>query len=173
MFLTNLTTLFRAFYATYIEVVQHIYRNRFRKLKYPRLRGLTNPHGCGKNLISFSRGGVSIGMHMPDMVKKVVYIENAPKPIGPYSQGVKAGNFLLISGQIPIDPATGKVIEGSFRDKVVRVLENTRAIVEAAGESLDNVVKVTVYLCDISKFDEFNEIYAAYFREKPTCTISC
>lgn len=173
MFLTNLTTLFRAFYATYIEVVQHIYRNRFRKLKYSRLRGLTNPHGCGKNLISFSRGGVSIGMHMPDMVKKVVYIENAPKPIGPYSQGVKAGNFLFISGQIPIDPATGKVIEGSFRDKVVRVLENTRAIVEAASESLDNVVKVTVYLCDISKFDEFNEIYAAYFREKPTCTISC
>ncbi|HID80416.1 MAG TPA: RidA family protein [Ignisphaera sp.] len=101
------------------------------------------------------------------MVKKVIYTENAPRPIGPYSQGVKVGNFLFISGQIPIDPVTGKVIEGSFRDKVARVLENIKAIVEAAGGSLENVVKVTVYLRDISKFVEFNEVYAVYFRENP------
>ena len=104
---------------------------------------------------------------MSNMIKKVIYTENAPKPIGPYSQGIKVGNFLFISGQIPIDPVTGKVIEGSFRDKVVRVLENIKAIVEAAGGSLENVVKVTVYLRDISKFAEFNEVYAAYFRENP------
>ncbi len=105
------------------------------------------------------------------MVKEVIYTEKAPRPIGPYSQGIKVGNWLFISGQIPIDPVTGQLVEGSFRDKVVRVLENIKAIVEAAGGSLESIVKVTVYLRDISKFPEFNEIYAQYFREKPPARV--
>ncbi len=105
------------------------------------------------------------------MVKEIIYTEKAPRPIGPYSQGVKVGSWLFISGQIPIDPVTGQLVEGSFRDKVVRVLENIKAIVEATGGSLENVVKVTVYLRDISKFPEFNEIYAQYFREKPPARV--
>ncbi len=105
------------------------------------------------------------------MVKEIIYTEKAPKPIGPYSQGIKVGNWLFISGQIPIDPITGQLVKGSFRDKVVRVLENIKAIVEATGGSLENVVKVTVYLRDISKFPEFNEIYAQYFREKPPARV--
>ena len=101
----------------------------------------------------------------PLITKKVIYTEKAPKPIGPYSQAVDVNGWLFISGQIPIDPATNQVIDGDFKSQVRRVLENIKAIVEAAGGSLENVVKVTVYLRDISKFNEFNEIYAQYFKE--------
>ncbi len=104
-------------------------------------------------------------------MKEVVYTDKAPKPVGPYSQGIKVGNFLFISGQIPIDPITGKLVDGSFEDKVRRVLENIKAIVEAAGGTLDNVVKVTVYLKDISKFQEFNKVYSQYFKEKPPARV--
>ncbi|WFO74717.1 RidA family protein [Desulfurococcaceae archaeon MEX13E-LK6-19] len=105
------------------------------------------------------------------MVKKIVYTDKAPKPIGPYSQGVLAGKWLFIAGQIPIDPSTGKIVEGSFRDKVKRVLENIKAIVEAAGGTLDDVVKVTVYLRDIKLFKEFNEVYKEYFKENPPARV--
>ncbi len=101
------------------------------------------------------------------MSKEVVYTCKAPKPIGPYSQAIKVDKFLFISGQIPIDPETGKLIEGDFKAKVRRVLENIKAIVEAAGGSLKNIVKVTVYLRDIGKFEEFNSVYSEYFREEP------
>jgi len=97
----------------------------------------------------------------------VVFTDKAPKPVGPYSQAVCVSGWLYISGQIPLDPATGNVIEGDFRAQVVRVLENLKAIVEAAGGSIDNVVKVTVYLRDMSKFAEFNEIYSRYFSVSP------
>jgi len=103
--------------------------------------------------------------------KKVIYTDRAPKPVGPYSQGVLVNGWLFIAGQIPIDPATGKIVEGSFEDKVRRVLENIKAIVEAAGGSLDDVVKVTVYLRDISKFDEFNKVYAQYFTKDPPARV--
>jgi len=95
-----------------------------------------------------------------------VYTERAPKPIGPYSQAVKAGCFLFVSGQIPLDPSTGELVSGDFKEKVRRALENLKAIVEAAGGSLDRVVKVTVFIRDISKFQEFNEVYTQYFRER-------
>lgn len=98
---------------------------------------------------------------------KVIYTSNAPKPIGPYSQGVIAGCFLFISGQIPIDPTTGVLVEGDFKDKVRRVLENIKAIVEAAGASLKDVVKVTVYLKNIKAFQDFNEVYVQYFSGNP------
>ncbi len=104
------------------------------------------------------------------MSKRIVYTDRAPKPIGPYSQGVKVGPWLFVSGQIPIDPATGEVIK-DFREAVKRVLENIKAIVEAAGGSLENVVKVTVYLRDVSKFGEFNEIYSQYFPKDPPARV--
>jgi len=95
-----------------------------------------------------------------------VYTDRAPKPIGPYSQAVKAGCFLFVSGQIPLDPSTGEPVSGDFKEKVRRALENLKAIVEAAGGSLDRVVKVAVFIRDISKFQEFNEVYAQYFKDR-------
>jgi len=100
-------------------------------------------------------------------VARVVYTPRAPKPIGPYSQGVIAGCFLFVAGQIPLDPETGSLVEGDFKARVRRVLENVKAVVEAAGGSLRDVVKVTVYLRDIRLFQEFNEVYSEYFRENP------
>jgi 2-iminobutanoate/2-iminopropanoate deaminase len=100
-------------------------------------------------------------------LKTVIYTEKAPKPIGPYSQAVCVNGWLYVSGQIPIDPATGRLIEGSFKDQVRRALENAKAILEASGGSLESVVKVTVYLKDMSKFQEFNEVYSEYFKQAP------
>ena len=100
-------------------------------------------------------------------VKKIVFTEKAPKPIGPYSQGVRVSSFLFISGQIPIDPVTGQLVEGDFTTKVRRVLDNLKNIVEAAGGSLRSIVKVNVYLRDIGKFSEFNSVYSEYFLEDP------
>ncbi|BEP17185.1 RidA family protein [Pyrofollis japonicus] len=105
------------------------------------------------------------------MAKKIVYTDKAPKPVGPYSQGVVAGGWLFVAGQIPIDPETGKLVEGDFEAKVRRVLENVKAIVEAAGGSLRDVVKVTVYLRDISLFDRFNKVYSEYFSEEPPARV--
>ncbi|MET1101771.1 MAG: RidA family protein [Pyrodictiaceae archaeon] len=91
--------------------------------------------------------------------------EKAPKPVGPYSQGVLAGNLLFVSGQLPLDPARGTMVEGDFKVKAKRVLENIKAIVEAAGGSIRDIVKVVVYLTDLSKFKEFNEVYSEFFKE--------
>ncbi len=94
---------------------------------------------------------------------EMIYTEKAPRPVGPYSQAVRAGCFLFIAGQIPIDPSTGELVKGDFEEKSRRALENLRAIVEAAGATLDQVVKVTVYIKNVSLFSEFNRIYAEYF----------
>ncbi len=88
-----------------------------------------------------------------------IQTDKAPKPIGPYSQAVKVGDMLFVSGQIPIDPETGKLVQGSFKDKARRALMNLVSIVEAAGGSVEDIVKVTVYLTDISRFPEFNQVY--------------
>ncbi len=96
-------------------------------------------------------------------MKKVISTDKAPEPVGPYSQGIQAGPFLFVAGQIPLDPETGELVEGDFEKKVRRVLDNIKAIVEAAGGSLDDVVKVTVYLKDINMYGEFNKIYSEYF----------
>ncbi|MEM0504465.1 MAG: RidA family protein [Sulfolobales archaeon] len=95
-------------------------------------------------------------------MKKVI-TDKAPRPVGPYAQGVIAGCLLFISGQIPIDPNTGELVEGDFKLKVRRVLENVKAIVEASGGSLKDVVKVTVFIRDIKLFQTFNEVYSEYF----------
>lgn len=97
------------------------------------------------------------------VLKKVIYTDKAPRPIGPYSQAICIDGWLYISGQIPIDPLTGDIIEGDLKTKTKRVLENIRAIIESAGGSLGDVVKVTVYLRDINLFRDFNQVYSDYF----------
>lgn len=98
-------------------------------------------------------------------MKKVVYTDKAPKPVGPYSQAVCVNGWLFVSGQIPVDPTTGEIVEGDFKTKARRVLENVKSIIDASGGSLKDVVKVTVFLKDIAMFQEFNTIYAEYFKD--------
>jgi 2-iminobutanoate/2-iminopropanoate deaminase len=96
-------------------------------------------------------------------VKTAVSTKDAPGAIGPYSQAIKAGGFLFVSGQIPIDPATGALIAGGITEQTRRVLDNLGAILKAAGTAFDHVVKTTVYLSDMSEFAAMNEVYASYF----------
>jgi 2-iminobutanoate/2-iminopropanoate deaminase len=100
-------------------------------------------------------------------MKKVIYTDKAPKPIGPYSQAVCIDGWLFISGQIPLDPSTGNIITSSFEKQVERVIENLKAIVEYAGGSVSSIVKTTIFLRDISMFPVFNEVYSKYFKEEP------
>jgi len=100
------------------------------------------------------------------MPKEVIVSEKTPKPVGPYSQAVKAGNFLFISGQLPINPTTGEIVRGNFEEAVKIVLENVKSIVEEAGGTMDDIVKVTVYMKGLNLFSKFNEIYSQYFRDK-------
>jgi len=100
-------------------------------------------------------------------VKEIIATEKGPKAIGPYSQAVKANGFIFTAGQIPFDPATGQLIEGDIARQTARVLENLKAIVEAAGSSLDRAVKATVYLKDMNDFAAMNEVYARYFPKEP------
>jgi 2-iminobutanoate/2-iminopropanoate deaminase len=98
------------------------------------------------------------------MGRGVVTTEKAPKAVGPYVQGVKADGFLFTAGQIGLDPATGKLVEGGIEAQTRRVLENLKAVVEAAGSSFKQAVKTTVYLTDLSHFQVMNQIYATYFE---------
>lgn len=95
--------------------------------------------------------------------KKVVETSNAPGAVGPYSQAVMTGNLLFTSGQLPIDPATGKMVEGTVADRAHQAIKNLSAVIEAAGGSLEDVVKTTVFLADIGDFQEVNGVYAEYF----------
>ena len=97
--------------------------------------------------------------------KKVISTDNAPKAIGPYSQGIVANGFLFISGQIAINPKTGNLVSDSFNDQLKQVLENIKEILKASALSLEDVVKTTVFISDIKNFCIFNEIYAEYFGE--------
>ena len=99
------------------------------------------------------------------MPKQAITSSGAPAAIGPYSQAIKAGDFLFLSGQIPLDPATGKLVEGSIGDQTHRVLRNLSAILEAAGASFAQVVKTNVYLADMADFGAMNEIYGTYFPQ--------
>lgn len=98
------------------------------------------------------------------MKKKQVQTDKAPKAIGPYSQGIIAGDLVFCSGQIPIDPATGDLINGTIEDQTRRVLRNLQAVLEAAGSSLDQVVKATVFLEDMNDFAKMNAVYAEFFK---------
>lgn len=90
---------------------------------------------------------------------RIVHTENAPAAIGPYSQAVVAGNFLFTAGQIPIDPATGQIVQGDVTAQTERVLRNLAAVLENAGASWSDVVKTTVYLQDMADFPRVNEVY--------------
>jgi 2-iminobutanoate/2-iminopropanoate deaminase len=92
-----------------------------------------------------------------------IQTDRAPQAIGPYSQAIKANGFIFASGQIPLDPATMRIVEGGIEEQTGRVLDNLKAVLEAAGSSLDRVVKTTVYLSDMGEFAAMNEIYARYF----------
>ena len=94
-----------------------------------------------------------------------VYTEAAPKAIGPYSQAMVAGNLVFVSGQIPLDPASGALVAGEFAAEVERVLANVDAVLAAAGCGRDRVVKANVYLTDMSLFGAFNEAYGRFFAE--------
>ena len=96
-------------------------------------------------------------------MKQIVSTDNAPKAIGPYSQAVKWKDVVYLSGQIPLDPSTGQLIEGDIAAQTERVLENLRAVLEAAGSSLDRVLKTTVFLKNMGDFPKMNEVYGRYF----------
>ena len=100
-------------------------------------------------------------------MKEVIATDKGPKAIGPYSQAIKANGFIFTAGQVAFDPATGQLVEGDIAKQTVRVLENLKAIVEAAGSSLDHAVKATVYLKDMGDFAAMNEVYARYFATNP------
>lgn len=97
--------------------------------------------------------------------KQVINTDKAPDAIGAYSQAVRAGDFVYLSGQIPLDPVSMEVVEGDFRARATRVFTNLRAVVEATGGSLENVVKLNVYLTDLGWFATVNEVMAEFFEE--------
>ncbi len=100
-------------------------------------------------------------------MRDVVITEHAPQAIGPYSQAIKAGGFVFVSGQIPIDPATGLIAQSEVAAQTDRVLQNLKAILTAAGTSLDNVVKTTVFLKSMGDFAAMNEVYARFWKKAP------
>jgi 2-iminobutanoate/2-iminopropanoate deaminase len=100
-------------------------------------------------------------------MKDIISTEKAPKAIGPYSQAVRANGFLFTAGQVALDPATGNVVEGDVAAQTTRVMENLKAIVEAAGSRLEHAVKATVYLKDMGDFSAMNEVYGKYFSRNP------
>jgi 2-iminobutanoate/2-iminopropanoate deaminase len=101
------------------------------------------------------------------MAKEVVRSDKAPLPIGPYSQAIRAGGVLYLSGQVALDPSTGQFLTGDIKAQTRRVLQNLAAVLEAAGSSMDRVVKTTVFLKDMNDFGAMNEEYQNVFRELP------
>lgn len=102
-------------------------------------------------------------VHSDSKATYPIQTPNAPKAVGPYSQAVRAGNYLFCSGQIPLDPQTGEIIRGDVAEQTERVLENLTAVLQADGFELQHVVKTTVFMVDLSSFVQMNEVYARYF----------
>ena len=96
-----------------------------------------------------------------------IHTENAPAAVGPYSQAVEVNGMLYTSGQIPLDPATGNIVDGDIKAQADRAMKNIVAVLEAAGTTADKVVKTMCFLADMDDFAAFNEVYAEYFTEKP------
>ena len=104
-------------------------------------------------------------------MKKCIATDKAPQAIGPYSQAVEAGGFIFVSGQVPLVPATGEIVKGDIEAQTTQVLENLREILTAAGSSLAQAVKTTVYLTDITDFSRVNDVYARYFTKEPPARV--
>src|ERR1700730_9410172 len=100
-------------------------------------------------------------------MKKIIATEKAPKAIGPYSQAVVHDGLAYLSGQIPLDPTTGQLVESDITVQTTRVIENLKAVLEACGSSLEQVVKTTVYIQDMHEFAKMNEVYGTYFSQNP------
>jgi len=100
-------------------------------------------------------------------MKKVIHTTHAPKAIGPYSQAIEANGMLFISGQIPVNPATGTIVEGGIAEQTEQVMKNIEAILKEAGYTFKDVIKSTCLLSDMSNFKEMNEIYGKYYAEEP------
>jgi 2-iminobutanoate/2-iminopropanoate deaminase len=105
------------------------------------------------------------------MPKQQIRTKSGASPIGAYSQGLRAGDFIFVSGQGPLDPATGQIVGETVEEQTARVLENIKAILEAGGATMADVVKVTAHLSDLAFFERYNKVYATYFPDpKPTRT---
>ena len=101
------------------------------------------------------------------MEKKVIKTHKAPEAIGPYSQAIKSGNFIFASGQIPLDPVSGSMVENNIQAQTERVMENIKGLLESENLTFANVIKTTCFLSDMANFAAFNEVYAKYFTENP------
>ena len=101
------------------------------------------------------------------MTRDIIATDKAPGAVGPYSQAVRTDQLIFTAGQIPIDPATGELVGGSIEDQTRRVLDNVKAVLEAAGSGLESAVKMTVFLTDFSNFQRMNAVYAEYFPGSP------
>ena len=99
-------------------------------------------------------------------MKKIIFTDKAPAPIGPYSQAVLAGNTLYTSGQIPLDPATGELVGGSIEAETKQVMENLKAVLEAAGADFSNVVKTSIFIMNMDDFAAINTVYGSYINEE-------
>lgn len=98
-------------------------------------------------------------------MKKIINTSEAPAPIGPYNQAVLSGNTLYVSGQIPLDPKTGTLIEGDIKKETARSMDNLKAILDAAEMTFENVIKTTIFIKDMNQFTKINEVYGSYFNE--------
>lgn len=99
-------------------------------------------------------------------MKRIIKTENAPAPIGPYNQAVMTGNMLYTSGQIAINPKTGELVQGSIEEETEQVMENLKALLEAAGMGFDEVIKTTIFISDMHQFSRINAVYGRYFKEE-------
>jgi 2-iminobutanoate/2-iminopropanoate deaminase len=100
-------------------------------------------------------------------MKKVIQTDKAPKAIGPYSQGIQAGNLVFLSGQIALDPKTGEMLAGDVRQQTQQVLENIKGLLESQGLEMRDVIKTTIFLKEMGNFNQVNDVYAAYFSSSP------
>jgi 2-iminobutanoate/2-iminopropanoate deaminase len=101
------------------------------------------------------------------MAKQILFSENAPAPIGPYSQGVEIDGIVFFSGQIPLDPTSGTIVGGSAKEQAAQVMKNIQAMLVSSGLSFSNVVKTTIFLTDMADFATVNEVYGGYFQSRP------
>jgi 2-iminobutanoate/2-iminopropanoate deaminase len=100
-------------------------------------------------------------------MKKIISTTEAPAAVGPYSQAIRAGNLIFCSGQIPLDPKSGKIVEGDITAQARRVMENITAVLRAEGMTFENIVKTTIFLTDLGDFQTVNELYGSYFKSDP------